>query len=64
MEEIGRYEHFSKAELIQMILDHQQIIGELSQSIVELKKEIEELKYLTRKNSTNSSIPISTAKKL
>jgi transposase len=66
MEEIGNYEQFTKAELIQVILDQQQIIhkqqqiiSELSQAIVALKKEIEELKHPTRKDSTNSSIPTS-----
>lgn len=52
MEEIGSYEQFTRAELIQIILDQQQ-------TIVEMKKEIEELKHPTRKDSTNSSIPTS-----
>src|SRR5689334_12389899 len=59
MEERGRYEHFTQAELIQIILDQQQMISELSQTIVTLKKEIEELKHPTRKDSSNSSIPTS-----
>jgi hypothetical protein len=33
MEEIGNYEHFTRDELIQIIVDQQQMIHELSQTI-------------------------------
>jgi transposase len=59
MEEVSKYEQFTKEELIQIILDQQQTLLELSQTIVELKKEIQELKHPVRKDSTNSSIPSS-----
>jgi transposase len=59
MEEAGKYEECTKEELIQLIVGQHQIIGELSQTIADLKKEIEALKHPVRKDSTNSSIPSS-----
>jgi transposase len=59
MEEVAKYEQFTKEELIGIILDQKQTIVELSQAILELKKEIEALKHPVGKDSTNSSIPSS-----
>ncbi len=52
MEEAARYEEYTKEELIQIIVDLKQTIGDL-------KKEIEALKPPVPKDSTNSSIPSS-----
>jgi transposase len=59
MEEAGKYEECTKEELIQIIVGQNQIIRELSQTIADLKKELEALKHPVRKDSTNSSIPSS-----
>src|SRR5205823_10800510 len=50
MEEVSSYEQCTKEQLIQIIVD-------LNQTIVDLKKEIEALKPPVPKDSTNSSIP-------
>ena len=50
MEEAAQYKQYTKEELIQIIVD-------LNQTIVDLKKEIEALKPPVPKDSTNSSIP-------
>src|SRR5256885_17012650 len=52
MEEAAQYEEYTKEELIQIIVDLKQTIGDL-------KKEIEALKPAVSKDSTNSSIPSS-----
>src|SRR3989442_19959 len=52
MEEAAQYEEYTKEELIQIIVDLKQTIGDL-------KKEIEALKPPVPKDSTNSSIPSS-----
>ena len=48
MEEAGKYEECTKEELIQLIVGQHQIIGQLSQTIADLKKEIEALKHPVR----------------
>ena len=52
MEEAAEYNQSTKEELIQIIVDLKQTIGDL-------KKEIEALKHPVPKDSTNSSIPAS-----
>src|SRR6266566_9581390 len=59
MEKTSQYEECTKEELIQIIVAQDQTIQELSQAIVELKKEMEALKRPVPKDSTNSSIPSS-----
>src|SRR6266699_6903702 len=59
MEKTSQYEECTKEELIQIIVAQDQTIRELSQAIVELKKEMEALKRPVPKDSTNSSIPSS-----
>jgi len=59
MEKAAQYEECTKEELIQIIVDQDRTIRELSQALVELKKEIEALKHPVLKDSTNSSIPSS-----
>jgi transposase len=59
MEKAAQYEECTKEELIQIIVDQDRTIRELSQALVELKKEIEALKHPILKDSTNSSIPSS-----
>ena len=59
MEKAAQYEECTKEELIQIIVKQDQTIRELSQAIVELKKEVEALKHPVPKDSTNSSIPSS-----
>jgi len=55
MEKTSQYEECTKEELIQIIVAQDQTIRELSQAIVELKKEMEALKRPIPKDSTNSS---------
>ena len=59
MEKTSQYEECTKEELIQIIVAQDQTIRELSQAIVELKKEMEAFKRPVPKDSTNSSIPSS-----
>jgi transposase len=59
MEEVTQYEQCTKEELIQIIVGQNQMIMDLSQTIAELKKEIEALKPPMPKDSRNSSIPSS-----
>ena len=59
MEKVAQYEECTKEELIQIIVDQDRTIRELSQILVELKKELEALKHPIPKDSTNSSIPSS-----
>ena len=59
MEEAGQYNQCTKEELIQIIMDQNQIMKDLMQTVADLKKEIEALKPPVPKDSTNSSIPSS-----
>jgi transposase len=52
MEETAQYVQYTKEELIQIIMDQ-------SQTIADLKKEVEALKHPVAKDSTNSSLPSS-----
>src|SRR5947209_19795404 len=52
MEETAQYVQYTQEELIQIIIDQ-------SQTIADLKKEVEALKHPVPKDSTNSSIPSS-----
>jgi transposase len=59
MEEVAKYEEYTKEELIQIILQLQQLVREQGQTIEALKKAQEPSKPEVSKDSTNSSIPTS-----
>lgn len=59
MEEAELYSQCTKEELIQMVVDQNQIIKDLMQTVADLKKELEAFRPPIPKDSTNSSIPSS-----
>jgi len=59
MEEAEQYKECTKEELIQIIVDQNRTIRELSRMLTDLKGSVEALKPKVAKDSTNSSIPSS-----